>query len=90
LELGSWAQQHGLSMSIWFFLSEWFGDVPTYGTLFRRIFVNIIVSVALVCLCLLVEAPDVYGKLIFLSMFIANGVLMHVQRRQQTSTKNVS
>ena len=85
LTLEFWATQHGFNMSIWFFLSEWFGDIPTYGTLLRRIFINSIVSIAFVYLCLAVEAPDLYGELILLSMFVANGVLMHVHRRQRSA-----
>jgi hypothetical protein len=76
-------------MSVWFFLSEWFGDVPTLGTAFRRMLVNIIVGVDLVYFYIIAGAPDISAKVILLGMFVGNGVLIHVFRRQRTSARNV-
>lgn len=71
-------------MSSWFFLSEWFEDVPTYVVLFRRMLINIVVAIVIVCLFLTLGVPDLYGELILLGMLVVNGVLMHSWRWQRS------
>ena len=77
-------------MSIWFFLSEWFGDIPTYGALFRRMIAHVIIAVGAIYFLIAFEAPDNYAMFVVLAMFVANGALVHFHRQQRIETTKVS
>lgn len=72
-------------MSLCFFFSEWFGDVPTFGTGMRRSMVNIAISGALIFVCMLIHVPADYAAVIVACAFVANGVLAfsYLQQRNR-------
>ena len=71
-------------MSLWFFLSEWFGDVPTFGTGLRRSMVNIAVTVVLIFGCMLIQASADYAAVIVACGFVANGVIAFSYLQQRS------
>ncbi|MDR7040662.1 hypothetical protein J2X36_005449 [Methylobacterium sp. BE186] len=73
-------------MSIWFFLREWFGVVPTVATFLRRSMINAAVAIGLIFVCMLARAPADYTVFIVVGIFIANGAMgfFYLQQRNRS------
>jgi hypothetical protein len=51
-------------MSVWFYLSDWFTDVPTLGTLVRRCLALIAICAVLLLGCAALRVPAGYAALL--------------------------
>lgn len=74
-------------MSLWFFLSAWFGDIPTRGTLFKRSMINAAWAIGLIFVLMVLQAPADYAAVVFFGVFIVNGVMFFVYQRQRDRTR---
>jgi hypothetical protein len=74
-------------MSLWFFLSDWFGGVPTLGALFKRSMINAAWAAALIIVMAFSQVPAGYAALVFFGVFVLNGVMCFPYQRQRERTR---
>ena len=70
-------------MSLWYFLSDWFGGIPTLGTWFKRSMINFAWAFAIISAMAVFDVPFEYAAVVFFSMFIGNFVTLFVYQQQQ-------
>ena len=73
-------------MGLWLSLSEWFGDIPSHGVLFKRSMINGVGAIGLVFVLMLLGAPADYAVVVIVGMFVVNGVMFSVYQRQRNRT----
>jgi len=73
-------------MSIWFYLSDWFTDVPTLGTLVRRCFALIAICAVLMLGCAAFEVPAGYAALLQ-PLTIVLGIIISRRYNQQRRSR---
>ena len=72
-------------MSLWFFLSDWFGDVPTLGTLFKRLMINAAWAGGTIFVLALLQAPAEYAAVFYFGVFVVNGVMLFFYFQQKSN-----
>jgi hypothetical protein len=70
-------------MGLWFFLSEWFGDVSTAGTLFKRSAINGALAIGLIFVLMLFQVPAEYAAIVFFGLFALNGLMAFFYLQQR-------
>lgn len=70
-------------MGLWFFLSEWFADIPTHGVLFKRIMINRAWAIGLLVVLMIVEAPAQIAAVVFFGVIVVNGAMALVYLQQR-------
>jgi hypothetical protein len=63
-------------MSIWIFLTEWFGDVPTSLSLLKRMIINVFVASLTLVVLGIFDVSGHYAGLVGVALFTANFVMM--------------
>jgi len=70
-------------MGLWFFLSEWFSDIPTHGALFKRSMINAAWAMGLILVLMFLKAPADCAFLVVVATFAANGVMFVIFQKQR-------
>jgi chromate transport protein ChrA len=70
-------------MSLWYFLSDWFGGIPTLGTWFKRSMINSAWALAIIMAMAVFQAPFEHAAVLFFGVVIGNFVTFFVYQRQQ-------
>lgn len=74
-------------MSLWYFLSDWFGGVPTLGALFKRSMVNVAWAVALLFVMMFFQVPAEYAAVVFYGVLVVNGAMCVVYQLRRERTR---
>lgn len=64
-------------MSLWFFLSDWFGGTTTWGGLFKRVAINALWAGGMVFAAVAINAPADYAVAVLFGTMVLNGVTAH-------------
>ena len=75
-------------MSLWYFLSDWFGAVPTHGTLFKRSMINVAWAIAMLFVMMFLGVTGEYAVLVIFAVFAVNGVMSFVFLRQRERARD--
>jgi hypothetical protein len=75
-------------MSLWYFLSDWFGGVPTFGVLLKRSMVNVAWAIALIFVMMFFQVPAEYAAVVFYGVLVVNSVMYVVYQRQRERTRD--
>jgi len=73
-------------MGLWFFLREWFGDIPTHGALFKRSMINGAWAIGLIFLLMFLAAPADYAVAVLVGVLAVNGIMFCVFQKQRNGT----
>jgi hypothetical protein len=72
-------------MSVWFYLSDWFTDVPTLSTLVRRCLALIAICAVLMLECVALEVPAEYAAILQPLTIVAGIILIKRYNQQRRS-----
>jgi len=75
-------------MSVWYFLSNWFGGASTLGVLFKRSMVNVAWAIAVIFTMMFFQVPAGYAAIVFYGVFIVNGMMFFFYHRQRTRMRS--
>lgn len=70
-------------MGLWFFLSEWFGDIPTLGVLFKRMMINCAWAIGLLFVLMALQAPAPVAAVVYFGVLVVNIAMAVVHGRQR-------